>query len=97
MGFFSNIGAIQRINTLLKTIEPKVTAIQNECNRSYPNKEKIQIEARTICVLMSEIMDIADSSGESVRSVSYFFFGEKTNLIHISMVLTNLIEMCENL
>lgn len=95
MGFFSGIGAIRKINTLLKTIEPKVTAIQNESRTLHPSVEKIKIDARTICVLMNEIMEIADSEGDAVRSATFFFFGNKTNLIEISTVLADLISMCE--
>ena len=97
MGFFSEIGAIRKINTLLKTIEPKVTAIQNECKTLHPSVEKIKIDARTICVLMNEIMEIADSEGDTVRTATFFFFDEKTNLINISRVLAEMISMCEEL
>lgn len=97
MGLYSNIEATRRINTLLKTIEPKITAIQNECGFSCPNVDKIQIEARTICVLMNEIMEIASSSDESVRSATYLFFNENVSLVEVSMALKNFISICDNL
>lgn len=97
MGFFSDLGSISRINTLLKTIEPKVTAIQDECQSLHPNKYKIKNDAHTIGVLMNEIIDIADSAGDSVRSATYFFFNEKTNLPRIALVLADLISMCDDL
>lgn len=95
MGFFSGIGAISKINTLLKTIEPKVTAIENECRTLHPNVSKIKTDARTICVLMNEILEIADTEGEAVRTATFFFFGNKTNLMEISTVLADLISMCK--
>lgn len=97
MGFFSDIDSIRKINTLLKTIEPKITVIQNECGSLRPNVDKIQIEARTICVIMNEILEIADSSGESVRTATYFFFNEKIKLIEISKILAQFISMCDEL
>lgn len=97
MGLYSNIEATRRINTLLKTIEPKITEIQNECGFSCPNVDKIQIEARTISVLMNEIMEIAGSSDESVRSATYLFLNEKVSLLEVSMALKNFISICDNL
>ena len=97
MSLYSNIEATRRIDTLLKTIEPKITTIQNECGFSCPNVDKIQIEARTICVLMNEIMDIANSSDESVRSATYLFFNENVSLVEVSMALKNFISICDNL
>lgn len=97
MGLYSNIEATRRINTLLKTIEPKIASIQNECGFSNPNVDKIQIEARTISVLMNEIMEIANSSDESVRSATYLFFNEKISLAEVSMALKHFISICDNL
>lgn len=97
MSLYSNIEATRRIDTLLKTIEPKITTIQNECGFSCPNVDKIQIEARTICVLMNEIMDIANSSDESVRSATYLFLNENVSLVEVSMALKNFISICDNL
>lgn len=97
MGFFSNMSAIQRINALLKTIETKVTAIQNEAGLLHPNADRIHDDTRTICVLMSEICEIAESHGESVSSISYFFFNRKTNLMEISDFLSELVDRCERI
>ncbi len=97
MGFFSGIGAINKINTLLRTIEPKVTAIENECRTLHPSVSKIKKDAHTVCVLMNEIIEIADSAGESVRTATFFFFNEKTNLINISRVLADMISMCNQM
>lgn len=55
---------------------------------------KIKTDARTICVLMNEILEIADAEGEAVRTAT-FFFGNKTNLMEISTVLADLISMCK--
>lgn len=97
MGFFSNMSAIQRINALLKTIETKVTAIQNEAGLLHPNADRIHDDTRTICVLMSEICEIAESHGESVSSISYFFFNRKTNLMEISDFLSELVDRCDRI
>lgn len=97
MSLYSNIEATRRIDTLLKTIEQKITTIQNECGFSCPNVDKIQIEARTICVLMNEIMDIANSSDKSVRSATYLFLNENVSLVEVSMALKNFISICDNL
>lgn len=97
MELYSNIEATRKINTLLKAIEPKITEIQNECGFSRPNVDKIQIEARTISVLMNEIMEIASSSDELVRSATYLFFNEKINLKEVSMAVKHFISICDNL
>ena len=97
MGFFNNYKNIGKINTLLKQIEPKVNAIQYEAESPYPNRNRIQVEAGTISVLMSEIMDIAGASGNSVLLAPYYFFGRKMSLMQISAVLAQLVEMSENL
>ena len=97
MGFFNNYKNIGKINTLLKQIEPKVNAIQYEAESPYPNRNRIRVEAGTISVLMSEIMDIAGASGNSVLLAPYYFFGRKMSLMQISAVLPQLVEMSENL
>jgi len=96
MGFFNNYKNIGKINTLLKQIEPKVNAIQYEVESPYPNRNRIRVEAGTISVLMSEIMDIAGASGNSVLLAPYYFFGRKMSLMQISAVLAQLVEMSEN-
>lgn len=97
MGFFNNYKNIGKINTLLKQIEPKVNAIEYEAQSPYPNRNRIRVEAGTISVLMSEIMDIAGASGNSVLLAPYYFFGRKMSLMQISAVLAQLVEMSENL
>ena len=97
MGFFSNMGAIQRINALLKTIETKVISIQKEAGSLHPSADKIHVDARTICVLMNEICEIAESHGESVGSISYFFLNRKTNLMEISNFLSDLVDRCDRI
>lgn len=97
MGFFNNYKNIGKINTLLKQIEPKVNAIEYEAQSPYPNRNRIRVEAGTISVLMSEIMDIAGASGNSVLLAPYYFFGKKMSLMQISAVLAQLVEMSENL
>ena len=77
MGIFSTLGNINKINTLLKQIEPKIDAIQYELNSPYPNRDRIRVESRTIAVLMTETMDIADRSSNAVRLAPYFLFGRK--------------------
>lgn len=95
MGFFSNYKNIGKINTLLKQIEPKVNAIQYEAESPYPNRDRIRVEAGTISVLMSEVMDIAGKSSNSVLLAPYYFFGRKMTLMQISNVLAQLVEMSE--
>jgi len=97
MGFFNNYRNIGKINTLLKQIEPKVNAIEYEAQSPYPNRNRIRVEAGTISVLMSEIMDIAGASGNSVLLAPYYFFGRKMSLMQISAVLAQLVEMSENI
>lgn len=97
MGFFDNFRNIGKINTLLKQIEPKVNAIEYEAQSAYPNRYRIREEAGSISVLMSEIMDIAGASGNSVILAPYYFFGRKMSLMQISSVLAQLVEMSENL
>lgn len=97
MGFFNNVKNIGKINTLLKQIEPKVNAIEYEAQSPYPNRNRIRVEAGTISVLMSEIMDIAGASGNSVLLAPYYFFGRKMSLMQISAVLARLVEMSESL
>lgn len=97
MGFFNNYKNIGKINTLLKQIEPKVKAIEYEAQSPYPNRDRMRVEAGTISVLMSEIMDIAGSSGNSVILAPYYFFGRKMSLMQISAILAQLVEMSENI
>ena len=96
MGFFNNYKNIGKINILLKQIEPKVNAIQYEVESPYPNRNRIRVEAGTISVLMSEIMDIAGASGRSVLLAPYYCFGRKMSLMQISAVLAQLVEMSES-
>lgn len=56
MGFFSNLGSINKINVLLKQLEPKVEYIYHETQSYSPNLNKIKIECRAIGVLMSDII-----------------------------------------
>ena len=93
MGFFSNLKSINKINVMLKQIEQKVNNIEYELNSPYPNRNRLRVESGTISVLMSEIMDIASSSGNSVLLAPYYFFGNKTNLLEIGMKLAKLVEM----
>jgi hypothetical protein len=95
MGFFSTLGNVNKINTLLKQIEPKIEAIQYEANSLYPNKNRIRVECGTISVIMSEIIDVADRSSNTVKLAPYYLFGRKMNLIQISMAIAGLIEACE--
>ena len=97
MGFFSNLGAISKINTLLKTIESKVNAIYDELQSPYTNKNKIKNDAHTIAVLLNEIIDIADSAGDSVRYAPYFFLKKKSDLPHIVLIILDIITMCDDL
>lgn len=97
MGFFSNIGNINKINVLLKQIEPKVDSIQYESQSYSPNLSRIKMESRSIAVLMSDVVDIADRSGNSVKLAPYYLFGRKMSLFQISSVLAALIEQCEQL
>ena len=48
MGFFSNLGNINKINVLLKQIEPKIEAIHYETQSYCPNLNRIKIECRAI-------------------------------------------------
>ena len=97
MVFLSNMGAIQKINALLKSVETKVTSIQNEAEALHPNVDKIKADAHIICILMEEVCEIADSTGDSVSSISYFFFGEQMKLREISMILAEFVKMCNDL
>lgn len=97
MGFFSSMNNINKINTLLKQIEPKIDAIQYEAGSAYPNRQRIKMEAGTISVLMSEIVDIADRSSNTVKLAPYYLFGRKMNLFQISATLAGLVEGCERL
>ena len=45
---------------------------------------------------MNEIMEIASSSDELVRSATYLFFNENVRLVEVSMALKNFISICEN-
>lgn len=97
MGIFSSIGNIGKINTLLKQIEPKVNAIQYELQSPYPNRDRIKVECQSIAVFMSDIMEIAERSSNSVKLAPYYFFGKKLTLPQISATLANLVEGCERL
>lgn len=97
MGFFSNLGSINKINVLLKQIEPKVEYIYHETQSYSPNLNKIKIECHAIGVLMSDIIDIADRSGNSVKLAPYYLFGRKMDLVQIFSVLIEVIEQCEQL
>lgn len=88
--------AMQKINNLLKAIETKITAIQKEVEVPQPNVDKIQAEAHIIRILMAEVYDIANSTGESVRTISCSFFGEKMKLNEISMILADFVNMCHD-
>ena len=97
MFFFSNLGAISKINTLLKTIESKVNAIYDELQSPYTNKNKIKNDAHAIAVLLNEVIDIADSASDSVHYAPYFFLKKKSNLPHIVLIIVDIITMCDDL
>jgi len=46
---------------------------------------------------MSDITDIADRSGNSVKLAPYYLFGRKMDLVQIFSVLIEVIEQCEQL
>lgn len=97
MGFFSNLGNINKINVLLKQIEPKIEAIHYETQSYCPNLNRIKIECRAIDVLMKDIIDIADRSGNSVKLAPFYLFGRKMSLVQILSVLIEVIAQCEQL
>lgn len=97
MGFFSNMGDINRINTLLKQIEPKVSAILYETQSPYPNINRLKVESSSIVVLMSDIMDIANRAPNSVKLAPYYLMGRKMSLPEISATLAEIVERCERL
>lgn len=97
MGLLSNIETIQKINNLLKAVETRVTAIQNEVDALHPNVDKIQADAHIIRILMADVLDIANSDSESVGSSSFIFFGENMKLKEISMILAEFVNMCNDL
>ena len=92
MGFISDYKNIGKINTLLKQIEPKVATIFSEVQSFPPDKEKMRDAAGNISVLMSEIMEIANSSGRSVQLTHYYFLGKKSDLVQISNLLAGIVE-----
>lgn len=97
MGFFSNLGSINKINVLLKQIEPKVESIYHETQSYSPNQNRIKMECQGIGVLMNDIIDIADRSENSVKLAPYYLFGRKMDLVQISSVLIEVIEQCNQL
>ena len=96
MGLLSTLSNVNKINTLLKQIEPKIQAIEYEANSLQPNRNRVTIECRTIAVLMNEILEIATKSSTTVQEAPYYLFGRKMSLIQISMATAALIEACEN-
>lgn len=97
MGFFSNLGSINKINVLLKQIEPKIESIHYETQSCYPNLNRIKLECQAIGVLMNDIIDIADRSGNSVKLAPYYLFGRKMGLVQIFSFLIEVIEQCNQL
>lgn len=98
MGFFSNIGAIGKINTLIKQLEPKLDYIASELN--YPhsaNRERLRVECGTVSVLMGEIIEIASNAGRSVMLAPYYLKGRKLSLMDISGIAASLVERAERL
>lgn len=97
MGLISKIEAIQKINNLLKAIETKLTAIQNEVDALNPSVDRIQADAHLIRILMADVFDIANSASEPVDATSFIFFGENMKLKEISMILAEFVNMCDDL
>lgn len=97
MGLISKIEAIQKINNLLKAVETRVTAIQNEANALHPNVDKIQADAHIVRILMADVLDIANSASEPVGTTSFLFFGENIKIKEISMILAEFVNMCNDL
>lgn len=97
MGLLPKTEAITKINSLLKAIETKVTAIQNETEASHPSVDKIQADAHVIRTLMADIFDLANSASESVSATSFVFFGENMKLREIAMIQAEFVNMCNGL
>ena len=97
MGLISKIEAVQKITNLLKAIETRVTAIQNEADALNPSVDRIQADAHIIRILMADVFDIANSASEPVYTISFIFFGENMKLKEISMILADLVNMCNDL
>lgn len=97
MGLLSKMEAIHKINNLLKMAETNATSIINEADAQYPNVDKIKANADVICILMGEACDIANSAGEEVNNTSYSFYGEKRSFREITMMLAELVKMCNDL
>ena len=97
MGLLPKTEAITKINSLLKAIETKVTAIQNETEASHPSVDKIQADAHVIRILMADIFDLSNSASESVSATSFVFFGENMKLREIAMIQAEFVNMCNDL
>lgn len=98
MGLFSNFSAISKINTLIKQLEPKLDYIASELDYPFSaNRERLRVECGTVAVLMTEILDIADNAGGSVKYAPYYLKGEKLNLMDISAIAASLVERAQHL
>jgi len=99
MGFFTNYKDIGRINVLVKQIESKLDFIANEAKYpEYANSQRLKIEARTLVVLMNEIMDIVNENGSRSLFLSPFFIkGNKVTLPELSEMVAHVVETIERL
>ena len=97
MGLFSNMSDIGQINALLKQIDPKISAILYETESPYPNINRLKVESGSISVLMSEVMDIACKTPNSVKLAPYYLMGRKMRLPEISAFLAEIVERCERM
>lgn len=98
MGFFDTMKGINKVNTLLKQLEPKLDYIAGEIQYPYSaNKAKLQVECSSVSVLMVEIMDVIEQSPRAVYLTHYYLRGRKLSIMEIASIAAYLVEQAERL
>lgn len=98
MGFFDTMKGINKVNTLIKQLEPKLDYIAGEIQYPYSaNKAKLQVECGSVSVLMVEIMDIIEKSPRAVYLTHYYLNGRRLSIMEIASIAASLIEQAERL
>lgn len=98
MGFFANCRAIGRINVLIKQLEPKFDYIAGELQFPFSaNRERLRAECVAVTVLMGEILDIVEASGESLFRTPFFLKGHKISIMDLNGIAASLIQQANEL
>lgn len=87
MGLFTNYKNIGLINERLEIIEGLIKSINRSIIEEEYRKNILEERIANVARLSVEIINIAESSGNSVKLAPYWYNGEKKSLMDIMQII----------